>query len=44
LIDEVDQKTEVITGTPYHAAAKSIFGVTSNTANVSITSGGTRNY
>jgi len=30
--------------TPHHSAAKSIFGVTSNTANVAIASGGTRNY
>ena len=30
--------------TSYHGAAQSLFGVTSNTANVSIASGGTRNY
>ena len=44
-LDEVDQTPEVIGGTAsYHTAAKSIFGVDSNTANVSIASGGTRNY
>ena len=31
-------------GDAHHSAEQSIFGVTSNTANVSIASGGTRNY
>ena len=46
-INEVTQKefrTDAPSPLPYHSAAKSIFGITSNTANVSIASGGTRNY
>ena len=48
-IDEVDQKSNVAvtysaSAWPYHDAAKSIFSVDSNTANVSIASGGTRTY
>jgi hypothetical protein len=45
VIDEVDQTSFTVAGTAsYHTAAKSIFGADSNTANVSIASGGTRNY
>jgi hypothetical protein len=43
-INEVDQKVLSSTGDPFHSAVKSIFGVDSNTANVSIASGGTRSY
>ena len=46
-INEVTQqelRTDAPSPLPYHSAAKSIFGITSNTANVSISSGGTRNY
>jgi hypothetical protein len=43
-VDETDQDIGTISGTVYHNAAKSVFGVDSNTANVSISSGGTRTY
>jgi hypothetical protein len=43
-INEADQTAATVGSAPYHTAAKSIFGITSNTANVSISSGGTRNY
>jgi hypothetical protein len=43
-VDEVDQTTLTVVGSVHHNAAKSLFSVDSNTANVSIASGGTRSY
>jgi hypothetical protein len=43
-VDEVDQKILTAAGHSHHNEAQSMFGVDSNTANVSIASGGTRNY
>ena len=43
-VDETTQDVGTVTGTVYHNAAKSVFSVDSNTANVSIASGGTRTY
>jgi hypothetical protein len=43
-VDETNQDIGTVAGTIYHNAAKSIFSVDSNTANVSIASGGTRSY
>jgi hypothetical protein len=43
-VDETNQDTGTVTGTVYHNVAKSVFSVDSNTANVSIASGGTRSY
>ena len=44
-INEVDQTTETtISGTSYHDAGKNIFGIDANTANVSVSSGGSGTY
>jgi hypothetical protein len=43
-VDESSQNLGGTMGSTYHTAAKSVFSVDSNTANVSIASGGTRNY
>ena len=43
-VDETNQDTGTTTGTAYHSTTKTIFSVDSNTANVSIASGGTRSY
>jgi hypothetical protein len=43
-VNEVDQSRLTPAADSHHNAAKSIFGVSSNTANVSIASGGTRSY
>ena len=43
-IDETNQDTGTITGSAYHSTTKTIFGIDSNTANVSIASGGSGTY
>ena len=44
-VDETAQDIGTITGTAHHSTSvAAVFGVDSNTANVSIASGGTRNY
>jgi hypothetical protein len=44
-INEVDHSRGNIMGTAtYHSGAQNIFSVDANTANVSVSSGGTRNY
>ena len=45
-INEVEQISDFvsISSAPYHSETVSVFGVTSNTANVSSASGGTRSY
>ena len=43
-INEVDQKVLSPAGDSHHNTGNAIFSVDSNTANVSIASGGTRNY
>ena len=43
-VNEVDQRIVAYSGDSRHSTTKSIFSADSNTANVSISSGGTRNY
>ena len=43
-VNEVDQSTLITNGGTDHSTGKTLFGVDSNTANVSIASGGTRSY
>jgi len=43
-IDETDQTIETKSDTIYHSEAKSIFGIDANTANVSVSSGGSGTY
>ena len=44
-VDEVDQTTDAtLSGTAYHDAAQNIFGIDANTANVSVSSGGSGTY
>ena len=43
-INEVDQSRANMLGTSYHDAAQSIFSVYANTANVSVSSGGSGTY
>ena len=44
-IDEIDQTTDAsMSGTAYHDAAQNIFSVDANTANVSVSSGGSGTY
>ena len=43
-VDETNQDTGSVTGTAYHNTTKTIFGIDSNTANVSVASGGSGTY
>lgn len=43
-VNEVDQSILITNGGTDHSTGKSLFSVDSNTANVSIASGGTRSY
>lgn len=43
-VDETNQDTGTVSGTAYHSTTKTIFGIDSNTANVSIASGGSGTY
>ena len=43
-INEADQSRGNVLGTAYHDAAQNIFGIDANTANVSVSSGGSGTY